>query len=328
MKIYPKGNGTGVTEFIIIGFPSLPEMQIFLFVIFLSVYILTIVSNTMLIILVKLNHHLQTPMYFFLSNYSFLEMGYVSTSLPKLLENFLTGNNKISFSACIVQLYLFSTFGVTDTFFLVVMAYDRFLAICKPLHYVTIMNPKTCVLLAAASWVLGCLVASLPIVLISRLTFCGPNVIDHIVCESTPVMKLSCSDISSVEIVLSVLGPMSSLGTLLLIVVSYVLIISTILKIPSAVGRKKAFSTCASHIMVVIIFYTTLCVMYVRPPGTESSPHQDKLVSLMYGIIIPFLNPFIYSLRNKDVRQAVKKILKRNNTLPMRLNKLHVISSY
>ncbi|XP_029435495.1 olfactory receptor 6N1-like [Rhinatrema bivittatum] len=312
MTSWQKGNETGVTEFIILGFPCNPRIQILLFVVFLAIYILTMVSNAIIVILVKLHHQLHTPMYFFLSNYSFLEMGYVSASLPKLLENFLTGNNKISFSGCVVQLYLFTTFGITDTFFLVLMAYDRYLAICKPLHYTRIMNARTCALSAAASWTMGTLVASVFIMLVARLPFCGPNVIDHILCESSPLMKLSCSDVSYVQMVFSIMASTSILGTLLLIVVSYAFIISTIMRIPSAVGRKKALSTCSSHITVVVIFYTTLCVMYVKSPGTESSPHQDKVVSLMYGIITPCLNPFIYSLRNKDVKEAIRKVINRN----------------
>ncbi|XP_029435504.1 olfactory receptor 6N1-like [Rhinatrema bivittatum] len=326
MKAWRRGNDSGVTEFIIVGFPSLPEMQILLFVVFLTIYILTMVSNAMIILLVKLHHQLHTPMYFFLSNYSFLEMSYVSTSIPKLLKNFLTGNNKISFSGCVVQLYLFSTLGTTDTFLLVLMAYDRYVAICKPLHYAMIMNPKSCILLAAASWAIGFLVASVPIILVTRLRFCGPNEIDHILCEAAPMMKLSCSDVSSVEMVFSFIAPTSILGTLLLIVVSYAFIISTIMRIPSAVGRKKALSTCSSHIIVVSIFYTTICVMYVRRLGTGSSPYRDKFVSLMYGIIIPFLNPFIYSVRNKDVKEAVRKVFQRSKAFPIIVNEHNAIS--
>nr|XP_033779145.1 olfactory receptor 6N1-like [Geotrypetes seraphini] len=253
-------------------------------------------------------------------------MGYISASLPKLLESFLTGNNKISFSGCIAQLYLFSTLGTTDTFLLVLMAYDRYLAICKPLHYTMIMNPRACVFLAVASWTTGFLLALILVVLVARLPFCGPNVIDHILCESNPMMELSCSDISSVQMAFSVIASVSILGTLLLIGTSYTFIICTIIKIPSALGRKKAFSTCSSHIIVVIIFYTTLCVMYVRVPGTRSSPEQDKIISLLYGIIIPFLNPFIYSLRNKDMQEAARKVLKRNKDFPTGLNDLNVIS--
>ncbi|XP_029435508.1 olfactory receptor 6B1-like [Rhinatrema bivittatum] len=323
MISWPKQNSTGVTEFIILGFPSLPEMRVILFTIFLVIYILTITANLVIIALVKTDAHLHTPMYFFLSNLSFLEISYVSTTVPKMLVSFLSVNNVISFLGCIIQLLVFSVLGATENFLLALMAYDRYLAICNPLHYTTIMNHTTCAHLVVGAWFAGLFVASLPCILVSRLTFCGPNIIDHFLCESAPLIKLACSDTSTSEIILSLSASSATLGSLVFTMGTYICIISTIIRIPSATGRQKAFSTCVSHLTVVTIFYTTVCVMYVRPSGDD--PYKNKLVAVFYGIVTPFLNPFIYSLRNKDVKEACRRALKRNRALPKNTGALNVI---
>ncbi|XP_030043907.1 olfactory receptor 6B1-like [Microcaecilia unicolor] len=316
-------NQTEVTEFIILGFPSLPELQVLLFIIFLVIYILTIIANLTIITLVKIDTHLHTPMYFFLSNLSFLEMGYVSTTVPKMLEGFISVNNVISLLGCIIQAYIFAVLGASESFFLALMAYDRYMAICNPLHYTTVMNHTTCVQLVVGAWFGGFIAASLPCVLVARLRFCGPNFIDHFLCEAGPLIKLACSDTFLSELILSVSATTTTLASLLFTMGTYVCIISTILRIPSGTGRKKAFSTCASHLIVVTIFYTTVFVMYVRPSGDD--PFKNKVVAVFYGIVTPFLNPFIYSLRNKDVKEAFKKVLRKNRAFPKNTGAVSVI---
>nr|XP_033779146.1 olfactory receptor 6N1-like [Geotrypetes seraphini] len=323
MKTGPNVNGTKVTEFIILGFPSFPELQVFLFIIFLVIYILTMIANLTIITLVKIDSRLHTPMYFFLSNLSFLEMGYVSTTVPKMLEGFISVSNVISLLGCIIQAYIFAVLGASESFFLALMAYDRYMAICNPLYYTTVMTPTTCIQLVVGAWFGGFIAASLPCVLVARLRFCGPNVIDHFLCEAAPVIKLACSDAFLSELILSISATTTTLASLLFTMGTYMCIISAIVRIPSTTGRKKAFSTCASHLTVVAIFYTTVCVMYVRPSGDD--PYKNKVVAVFYGIVTPFLNPFIYSLRNKDVKEAFKKALKINKAFPNKTEAISVI---
>ncbi|XP_069488910.1 olfactory receptor 6M1-like [Ambystoma mexicanum] len=302
-------NSTAIIEFFIRGLPDLPEMHMYFFMVFLLIYFLTMTANMTIIGLVWMDHHLHTPMYFFLGNYSFLEMMYVSTTVPKLLDIYRSGNYAISFSACIAQLYTFTVLGVTESFFLVVMSYDRYLAICSPLHYATIMSQRSCTFLVLGSWAAAVLISASPLVMIARLPFCGPNEIDHFLCESAPLLQLACSDTTFSKTILSVFASISILGSFLFIMVSYSYIIITIMRIPSRRGKKKAFSTCSSHLTVVMIFYVTSSVSYVRP--AESNPLQNKIVAAFYAIVIPLLNPFIYSLRNKDMQEALRSVFRR-----------------
>ncbi|XP_030042232.1 olfactory receptor 11L1-like [Microcaecilia unicolor] len=301
---------SNVTEFLLLGFSNVRELQILLFVLFLLFYLLTITANILIITVVRTESCLHKPMYFFISSFSFLEIWYTTVTEPKMLTGLLTGNKTISSISCIAQFYFIFFLGATQHFLLAVMAYDRYLAICNPLRYSTIMTNSICGQLVVGSWVVGCLSISLPAALMSRLVFCGPNMIDHFFCDFSPLLKLSCTDTSLNEIIFSVVAWTVILGCFLVTMVSYICIVITILRIPSSVGRQKAFSTCASHLTVVSIFFGTVIFMYVRPKAKESS-HIDKVISVFYSVIIPLLNPMIYSLRNKEMKDALKKAVNR-----------------
>ncbi|XP_029436748.1 olfactory receptor 6F1-like isoform X1 [Rhinatrema bivittatum] len=297
---------SNVTEFLLLGFSSTRDPQIFLFILFLLFYLLTITANLLIITVVRAEPHLHKPMYFFISNFSFLEIWYTTVTLPKTLNSLLTGDKAISSIGCIAQFYFIFFLGATQHFLLAVMAYDRYLAICNPLRYSTIMTNSVCSQLVVGSWLVGCLSISLPAALMSQLLFCGPNKIDHFFCDFAPLLKLSCTDTSINEVIFSVVAWTVILGCFLVTMVSYICIIITILRIPSSVGRQKAFSTCASHLTVVSIFFGTVIFMYIRPKAKDSS-HVDKVISVFYSVIIPLLNPMIYSLRNKEMKDALKK---------------------
>uniref|UniRef100_A0A8C3RTM5 Olfactory receptor n=1 Tax=Chelydra serpentina TaxID=8475 RepID=A0A8C3RTM5_CHESE len=300
------GNQTFITEFILLGFGSLPELQNFLFLLFLVIYMVTMVGNILIIVLVVADQHLHTPMYFFLGNLSCLEICYSSTILPRVLASLLTGDRTISVSGCIMQFYWFVT---TECYLLAVMSYDRYLAICKPLHYVTRMNGRFCIQLAAGSWLSSFIVLTILICLVSQLAFCGPNEIDHFFCDLTPVINLSCSDTSVVTLATLIFSSLDTVPPFLLTLTSYVYIISTILRIPSTTGRQKAFSTCSSHLIVVTIFYGTLMIVYMLP-NTGALRAPNKVFSVFYTVLTPLINPLIYSLKNKEVREALRKFLK------------------
>ncbi|XP_029435433.1 olfactory receptor 6F1-like [Rhinatrema bivittatum] len=299
-------NQTTVTTFILLGFSSFPELKILLFLLFGSVYILTIIGNITIIAVIKNDSHLHTPMYFFLTNFSFLEICYTSNIVPKMLYDILTENRSVSLLACIMQLYFFGSLGSTECFLLGVMAYDRYLAICHPLHYRTLMNNRACLQLAASSWLSGFLATLIAVSLFSQLHFCGPNKIKHFFCDLQPVLKLSCTDTFLPETIAGTFASIILLGSCLLTIGSYVQIISTILRIPSSEGRQKAFSTCISHLTVVLIFYGAMIFMYVKPV-TISSFDFNKILAVLYTVVTPVLNPFIYTLRNKDVKKALTK---------------------
>ncbi|XP_034642638.1 olfactory receptor 11L1-like [Trachemys scripta elegans] len=307
-------NSTTVVEFRLLGFHSLPGWQTLLFIVFLVIYILTITGNIVIILVVRLEPRLHSPMYSFLQNLSFLEICYTSTIMPKMLSNLLVEKKAITFAGCMAQLYCFVFLGATECFLLAVMAYDRYLAICYPLHYTVAMSNASCTRLAMVSWVTGIFTGLLPCLLISRLPFCGSNQIKHFFCDIPPLLKLSCSDTSTTEVIIFILSLLVLVSCLLLTLVSYLFIILTILKIPSSFGKRKTFSTCGSHLAVVAIYYGTMISMYVRP--TSSLPSElNKIVSVFYTIITPLLNPIIYSLRNKDFRDALKKVISRQCSL-------------
>uniref|UniRef100_A0A8C3TEQ4 Olfactory receptor n=1 Tax=Chelydra serpentina TaxID=8475 RepID=A0A8C3TEQ4_CHESE len=307
-------NQTTVIHFILFGLSSDPKIQIFLFVLFLVIYLITLLGNMLIILVIKADPQLHTPMYFFLSNLSFLDISYTSTIMPKMLANLLVERKAISFAGCMVQLYCFVFLGATECFLLAVMAYDRYLAICYPLHYAVAMSDASCTRLAMGSWVTGIFTGLLPCLLISRLPFCGSNQIKHFFCDIPPLLKLSCSDTSTTEVVIFILSLLVLVSCLLLTLVSYLFIILTILKIPSSSGKRKTFSTCGSHLAIVAIYYGTMISMYVRPTSRLSS-ELNKIVSVFYTIITPLLNPVIYSLRNTDFKDALKKVISRQCSL-------------
>ncbi|XP_065419329.1 olfactory receptor 2AP1-like [Chrysemys picta bellii] len=301
-------NQTSLTEFILLGFGTVPKLQILLFLLFLVIYIVTMAGNILIVVLVVADQHLHTPMYFFLGNLSCLETCYTSTILPRMLAGFLTGNRTISIGGCITQFYFVGFLAATECYLLAAMSYDRYLAICKPLHYATLMNGSFCLQLAAGSWINGFLAIIIVVSLMLQLTFCGANEIDHFFCESTQIINLYCNDIYQVELVITIVAALLTLPPFALTGTSYICIISTILRIPSTTGRQKAFSTCSSHLIVVTIFYGTLIIVYLLPK-TNTLRDLNKVFSVFYTVLTPMTNPFIYSLRNKEVKEAVRKMV-------------------
>ncbi|XP_067388400.1 olfactory receptor 10A7-like [Emydura macquarii macquarii] len=304
------GNQTSITEFILPGFGNHPELQIVLFLLFLVIYIVTTAGNILIIVLVVAHQHLHTPMYFFLGNLSCLETCYTSTILPRMLASLLTGDRTISVTGCSVQLYFFGSLVDTECYLLAVMSYDRYLAICKPLHYSSYMNNRFCLQLAVGSWISAFLAVTIVIFLMSQLIFCGPNEVDHFFCDLAPMIKLSCSDTHNMELVTFGGSVLFTLPPFLLTMTSYVYIIIAILRIPSTDGKQKAFSTCSSHLIVVTIFCGTLLIVYLLPK-TEVLQELNKTFSLCYTVLTPLLNPLIYSLRNKEVKVALRKAVRK-----------------
>ncbi|XP_039357837.1 olfactory receptor 11L1-like isoform X2 [Mauremys reevesii] len=309
MTILSSDNRTIITEFILLGFRNLPELQILLFLVFLVIYIVTMSGNILIVALVVADQHLHTPMYFFLGNLSCLETCYTSTILPRLLASLLTGDRTISVSGCFAQFYCFGSLATTECYLLAVMSYDRYLAICKPLRYAALMNGRLCLQLSAGSWLSGFLTCVITMWFLSQLTFCAPNEIDHFFCDFSPMLKLSCSDTSMITLVSFILAFLDLPCPFLLTVTSYVCIIATILRIPSTTGRQKAFSTCSSHLIVVTLFYGTLMTVYLLPK-TNTLKALNKVFSVFYTVLTPMLNPLIYSLRNKEVKEALRKVIR------------------
>ncbi|NXB48357.1 OR6B1 protein, partial [Leucopsar rothschildi] len=301
-------NVTHIHEFILLGFPATPELQALLFVIFLAVYLLTVTENLVIIVLIITNPQLHKPMYFFLGHLAFLEACYISVTVPKLLLSFVVRNKSISFSSCMAQLYFFIALVCTECALLAVMALDRCVAICSPLHYPLTMSHRACRQLATGSWLLGFLTSVLKVFFISQLSFCGPSIINHFYCDISPLLNLSCSERGLAEMVDFISALFLLLVPLSVIIVSYTCIISTILLIPQAQNRRKAFSTCASHLAVVTIFFSATLFMYARPRSITSWD-LNKLVSIIYTMITPMLNPFIYCLRNQEIKDTLLKVL-------------------
>nr|XP_032650722.1 olfactory receptor 6N1-like [Chelonoidis abingdonii] len=300
------GNQTAIKEFILLGFGDLPDLQILLFLMFLVIYMATVAGNTLIVVLIMTDQHLHTPMYFFLGNLSCLETCYMSTILPRLLASLLTGKKTILVSDCITQLYFCGSLGCTECYLLAAMSYDRYLAICKPLHYSALMNIRFCLQLAAGSCFNGCLAVIIFVSFLSQLLFCGPNEIDHFYCDAIPLMELSCSDTHLVILVDFIIACVFTLPPFLLTLTSYMCIISTILRIPSTTGRQKAFSTCSSHLIVVTIFYGSIMIVYLLPKH-DTLKDLKKVLSLCYTVLTPLVNPLIYSLRNREVKEAFCK---------------------
>ncbi|XP_039225333.1 olfactory receptor 1038-like [Crotalus tigris] len=295
-----------ITEFIILGFGKFGQWQSTLFFTFLMLYIIAMAGNILVVILIAVDQHLHTPMYFFLGNLSCLETCYISNIVPKMMIGLLTDENTISFNGCFLQFFCFGLLVATECYLLSVMSYDRYLAICKPLHYAMSMNARICIQLAASSWINGFIAALILLSLMLQLTFCGQNEINHYFCDTLPLIKLSCSDTSLVELTSFIFTFAFTLPPFVLTVTSYIYIIITILKIPSTIGRKKAFSTCSSHLIVVSMFYGAIMIVYLLPKS-EALSEVSKNFSLLYTVLPPVANPLIYSLRNKEMKDAMKK---------------------
>ncbi|XP_015274545.1 PREDICTED: olfactory receptor 6F1-like, partial [Gekko japonicus] len=305
-------NCTDISEFIMLGFGSFHDLQFLLFLVFLAIYIITIAGNLTICFLVVSSSHLHTPMYFFLGNLSCMETFYSSVILPRMLTSLLTGDRAISVKGCVVQLYLFGFLVCTECYLLAVMSYDRYLAVCQPLHYGALMNDKFCLKLAAGSWLCALLPISIIVIVMSSLHFCGPADIDHFFCDFPAFIKLASGDTQLVQLLAFVLSAIDTLPPFVLTLTSYFHIIATILRIPSTTGRKKAFSTCSSHLTVVTIFYGTLMAVYVLPKS-ETWSDMNKISSLFYTVLTPMVNPLIYSLRNKEVKESLRRWI--NNLL-------------
>ncbi|XP_074838347.1 olfactory receptor 10C1-like [Carettochelys insculpta] len=300
-------NETAVTEFLILGFSNHPEVNLILFTVFLCIYIITVLGNILLIVVIYLDPALHTPMYFFIRNLSFLDLCFTSVTLPKMLDNLRTDNKSISFASCAAQMFFFLFFGLTECFLLASMAYDRYSAICNPLRYTAIMNKRVCLQLTGGSWICGTLVAMGHTSSVFMLPFCGSNTINHFFCDIQAVLKLVCGDTSWVEIQIIVCAAFDLFMPLLLSILSYTSIICTILKIRSAEGRRRAFSTCSSHLIVVMLCYGTALIIYARPKSSYGLD-EVKVFSLFYSVGIAVLNPIIYSFRNKEVKDALRKV--------------------
>ncbi|XP_045862162.1 olfactory receptor 2B6 [Meles meles] len=297
-------------EFILLGFSDRPWLELPLFVVFFISYMVTIFGNLTIILVSRLDPKLHIPMYFFLTNLSLLDLCYTTSTVPQMLVNLYSTRKVISYGGCVAQLFMFLALGATECVLLAVMSFDRFVAICRPLRYSVIMHQRLCLQLAAASWITGFSNSVWLSTLTLQLPLCGPHVVDHFLCEVPALLKLSCVDTTANEAELFFVSVLFHLIPLTLILVSYAFIAQTVLRIQSAEGRRKAFGTCGSHLIVVSLFYGTAISMYLQPPS-PSSKDRGKMVSLFYGIIAPMLNPLIYTLRNKDVKEAFKRLVAR-----------------
>ncbi|XP_037673886.1 olfactory receptor 7A10-like [Choloepus didactylus] len=303
------GNQTHVSEFILLGLSEDTKVQPLLFGLFLMMYLVTFMGNLLIILAITYDSHLHTPMYFFLSNLSFADIFFTSTTVPKMLVNIQTGTKIITYEGCLSQMYFSMLFAVLDNFLLAVMAYDRFVAICHPLHYTVIMNPQLCGLLLLASWLSSVLVSLLHDLMVLRLSFCRELEISHIFCELSQVVQLACSDTFLNDIVKYSAAGLVGVIPLTGILFSYSKIVSSVLRISTARGKYKAFSTCGSHLSVVSVYYGTGFGVYLSSAATQNS-RARATASVMYTVVTPMLNPFIYSLRNKDLKHALKKLFR------------------
>ncbi|XP_073494033.1 olfactory receptor 6S1-like [Phyllobates terribilis] len=298
-------NKTTITEFLLSGFSNFNAR--WLFPVILTIYIVTITANMFIIVIVRIDQRLHKPMYFFIGSLSFLEIWYPSVSVPRLLFALMM-KQSISPAGCITQFYFHFSFGVVENFLLAIMAVDRYIAICRPLRYTLIMSPGTCIKLLMGCWFLGFVIVFVPCLQVSNLSFCSKNKIDHYYCDFAPLITLSCSDTASAEKLFFAFACFIIFGSFLIISMSYICIIQTMMTFPTSFGRRKGFSTCASHFVVVILFYGTIMFLFVRPT-TGGLLHLNKIISIIPSIVTPLLNPIIYTLRNQEVKEAVKKIV-------------------
>ncbi|XP_043827286.1 olfactory receptor 8K3-like [Dromiciops gliroides] len=302
--------GIQVNEFILMGITNRPELQGPLFVVFLLNYMATALGNLGLIILLSFDSHLQTPMYFFLRHLAFVDLGYSTAVGPKMLISFMVEKNTISFNGCATQLFFFGIFMASEVFILSTMAYDRYVAICKPLLYMVIMSDTVCWILVAVPYFYGIMLSLLVTIKVFKLAFCKSNILRHFYCDSLPLMSIVCSDTSELELIIVTFAAFSLVSSLLIILTSYLFILVTILRMKSSEGRYKAFSTCGSHLTGVVVFYGTLLFMYLQPHSSHSFD-TDKMASVFYTLVIPMLNPLIYSLRNKEVKGSLKRVFQK-----------------
>uniref|UniRef100_A0A4X1TC59 Olfactory receptor n=1 Tax=Sus scrofa TaxID=9823 RepID=A0A4X1TC59_PIG len=305
-----KNNHTAVTEFILLGLTDRAELQPLLFVVFLVIYLITVIGNVSMILLIRSDSRLHTPMYFFLSHLAFVDLCYATNITPQMLVHFFSKRRTISFLGCFLQFHFFIALVITDYYLLTVMAYDRYMAICKPLLYGSKMSQSVCLALVATPYIYGFANGLAQTILMLRLSFCGPNEINHFYCADPPLLVLACSDTYVKETAMFVVAGFNLTCSLTIILISYIFIFTAILRIRSAEGRRKAFSTCGSHLTAVTVFYGTLFCMYLRPPS-EASVEQGKIVAVFYIFVSPMVNPLIYSLRNKDVKGAIRRMFQR-----------------
>ena len=306
-------NLSTVFEFLLLGLPIRPEQHNVFFTLFLAMYLTTVLGNLLIILLIRLDSHLHTPMYFFLSHLALTDVSFSSVTVPKMLVNMLTHSQSISYTGCVSQVYFFIVFGTIDSFLLTSMAYDRYVAICHPLHYTIIMNLSFCVLLVVMSWALSSANALVQTLLLARLSHFRNNTIPHYFCDLSALLKLSSSDTTMNKMVILVLGNVIITVPFICILISYGLIGVTILKIPSLKGIYKALSTCGSHLCVVSLYYGAIIGLYFVPSSNNTND-EDVIVAVMYNVVIPMLNPFIYSLRNRDMKGALRNILRRTKS--------------
>ncbi|XP_037696560.1 olfactory receptor 8H1-like [Choloepus didactylus] len=303
-------NNTNVADFILMGLTDSEDTRRALFVLFLLIYLFTVLGNTGMILIIRLDLQLHTPMYFFLSQLSFLDLCYSTVITPKTLENLLTSNKYISFTGCFIQMYFFVFLGATEFFLLSSMAYDRYIAICNPLQYPVVMSMRLCCTLITGSYVIGFTDSLVNVLCMNHMHFCSSNVIYHFFCDIFPILSLSCTETYDTEIMIFILSSITVMVSFITISVSYASILSTILKINSASGKHKAFSTCASHLLGVTIFFSTMIFTYLKPKKSYSLG-RDQVASVFYTMVIPMLNPLIYGLRNKEVKNALIRIMQK-----------------
>ncbi|XP_012325648.2 olfactory receptor 10G8-like [Aotus nancymaae] len=299
-------NASLVTAFILMGLPHAPVLDAPIFGILLVVYVLTVLGNLLILLVIRVDSHLHTPMYYFLTNLSFIDMWFSTVTVPKMLMTLVSQSGRaISFHSCMAQLYFFQFLGSTECFLYTVMSYDRYLAISYPLRYTSMMSGSTCALLATGTWLSGSLDSAVQTTLTFHLPYCGPSQIQHYFCDAPPILKLVCADTSAIEIVIFVTVGIVGLGCFLLIVLSYVSIVGSILRIRTSEGRHRAFQTCASHCIVVLCFFGPGLFIYLRPGSRKA---VDEFVSIFYTVLTPLLNPVVYTLRNKEVKKALLKL--------------------
>ncbi|XP_049638943.1 olfactory receptor 6C2-like [Suncus etruscus] len=303
-------NHTSITTFILLGLTEDPQLQVLVFIFLSLTYMMSITGNMTIIILTLIDSHLKTPMYFFLRNFSFLEISFTTVCIPRFLYSISTGDNTITYNACASQIFFIGLFGATEFFLLAAMSYDRYVAICKPLHYMTIMNNRVCTILVLSCWVSGLIIIITPLGMGLQLEFCDSNVIDHFGCDASPLFKISCTDTWLIEQMVIICAVLTFIITLIAVSLSYIYIIRTILQFPSASQRKKAFSTCSSHMIVVSMTYGSCIFIYLKPSAKEEVD-INKGVSVLTTSVAPLLNPFIYTLRNKQVKQAFNDTVKK-----------------
>ncbi|XP_036115002.1 olfactory receptor 8K5 [Molossus molossus] len=302
-------NLTSLTAFILMGVSRQPELQVLLFMVFLIIYTITVVGNLGMIILTQVDSRLHTPMYFFIKHLAFIDLGNSTVICPKMLANFVVDQNEISYYACATQLAFFLLFIISEFFILSAMAYDRCLAICKPLRYNVIMSQRHCRVLVGIPYLYSTFQGLMFTIKIFTSSFCGSNVINHFYCDDVPLLPLLCSNAQEIELLIILFSTFNLLSSLLVVLVSYILILIAIFRMHSREGKRKAFSTCGSHLTVVVIFYGSLLFMYTQPKSTHSF-YTDKMASVFYTLVIPMLNPLIYSLRNKEVKNAFHRVFK------------------